>query len=79
MTRPGSKYQRRIAFNQMNAEHLYEYLLMYWQRDPDATTLGNCYECQSIGRRLEKFIGPESVKYIKKAVQDHPVTPRTDD
>jgi hypothetical protein len=69
LTRPGSKYERRISFNETNAEHIYEYLLKYWQDDPNGKTYGNCAECRMIGERLEKFIGANSVAFVKRQLQ----------
>lgn len=72
MTRPGIKTERRISFNKMNAEHLYEYLVAYWAHDPNPKTFGNCDECRAIGARLEKFIGVKSTKRVQQLVKDHP-------
>ena len=61
----------RISFTVMNAEHLYEYLCMYWLVEGKGK-FGGCFECEDIGRRLEKFIGPKAVRRIKRSIKAHP-------
>jgi len=55
---------RRISFSEYNAEHLYELALDNFQE--------NCWECESIKKRLEKFLGKKTVRFVKKNNKKHP-------
>jgi len=64
----------------MNAEHVYEWLRMYWLHDEDK--FGNCPECTQLGRRLERFIGPASVRFVERIIRKNPgrkATPKPHD
>src|SRR5579862_7046661 len=61
------KPEKRISFDETNAEHIYEYLRMYWRDDEQR--FGGCHECEQIGRRLERFIGPTSVRFVTRLVR----------
>lgn len=76
--------QKRISFSKYNAEHLYEYLRFYWTTAYNDSTetwtkkdikscgkFGCCVECEVIGKRLEKFIGPDSVKDIDSLIRKY--------
>jgi len=73
------KQEKRISFNKTDAGHIYEYLSFYWaeyfMRYPEDKKMmnkfGNCGICISIGKRLEKFIGEEEVKFVEKLVRKH--------
>ncbi len=67
---------KRISLSAYDAEHVYEWLRMYWRNDDQ--TFGGCYECERTGRRLERLIGPAAVRRIVRLVKKHPgrtVTP----
>jgi len=54
--------ERRISFNETNAEHIYEWLRVFWQEEE--RRFGGCIECEQIGQRLERFIGPSAHCYV---------------
>ncbi len=60
----------RISFNARDAEHIYEYLVMYW--DGYDSGYRDCVLCRIIGKRLETFIGPKEVRRVKAAVKANP-------
>jgi hypothetical protein len=64
---------KRISLSAYDAEHVYEWLRMYWRGD--AQRFGGCFECERTGRRLERLIGPAAVRRITRAVQVHPGGP----
>jgi len=55
---------KRISFSEYDAEHLYE--LAYENFQP------LCSECQSIKKRLEKFLGVGVVKFVKRNIKKYP-------
>ena len=61
---------KRITLNKQNAEHVYEWLRMYWRGDPQR--FGHCDECAQIGRRLERVIGPAAVRRAARLVKKYP-------
>jgi hypothetical protein len=63
--RPG-----RISLSADDAEHVYEWLRMYWRGD--AQKFGGCLECERTGRRLERLIGPAAVRQVARVVKLHP-------
>jgi len=71
--------KKRISFNKEDAGHIYELLRFYWteffMRYPEmrkpVNKFGNCGLCESIGTRLEKFIGEDEVKFVEKLVKEH--------
>jgi hypothetical protein len=66
---------KRISLSATDAEHVYEWLRMYWRgEDP---TFGGCYECERVGRRLERLIGPAAVRRIARIVRDNSRRTRT--
>jgi len=73
------KKEKRISFGESDANHIYEYLLFYWaeyfMRHPEdrkrLNRFGNCGLCMGIGKRLEKFIGEEDVKFVEKLARKH--------
>jgi hypothetical protein len=54
----------RISFNENDACHLYELSLEHFQN--------KCGQCEKIKSRLEKFIGKENVRHIKRQVKKYP-------
>lgn len=61
---------KRISLSQYDAEHVYEWLRMYWRGDE--RKFGRCFECARTGRRLERLIGPAAVRRIARLVQKNP-------
>jgi hypothetical protein len=64
------KVQKRISLSAYDAEHVYEWLRMYWRGD--GQKFGACALCDRIGRRLERLIGPTSVRHVVRLVNKHP-------
>ena len=64
------KRHGRISLSAYDAEHVYEWLMMYWHEH--AQKFGGCYECERTGRRLERLIGPAAVRQIARAVKKNP-------
>ena len=62
---------KRFTLNEYNAEHVYEWLRMYWRGDEQR--FGGCVECGQIGRRLERFIGPAAVRHVARLVKKYPI------
>lgn len=71
--------EKRITFNQSDACHLYEYLRFYWEeyflRHPQerraSNKYGSCPACESIGKRLERFIGEKDVRFVERLLTKH--------
>ena len=61
---------KRISFSDRDASHLYEWLRMYWVGD--ARKFGGCHQCEQLGKRLERFIGPAASKRIARVVAKYP-------
>lgn len=61
----------RISFNERDAAHIYEWLLMYWQGDDWPAPHGGCPTCQQLGKRLERLLGKAGVRRIKRVVRLH--------
>lgn len=61
---------RRIGFSQTDAEHIYEWLLMYWHGDDQP--FGGCFQCENLGRRLKNFIGPVEARRVARVVKKYP-------
>lgn len=61
-----SKSPRRISLSAYDAEHVYEWLRMYWCDDEQK--FGGCIECERTGRRLERLIGPKAVRHVARMV-----------
>ena len=61
---------KRISISEYDAEHVYEWLRMYWRGEKNR--FGGCYECQRLGRRLERLIGPTAVRRIARLVKKYP-------
>lgn len=55
---------KRISFDEHHAEHLYELALEHF-----CTRDSNCHTCETIQKRLEKFIGPDCVKETIKLIK----------
>ena len=51
---------KRISFNEYNMEHLYSMAIDNFE--------DNCVECQQLKKRIEKFLGEETVNEIKKSI-----------
>ena len=56
--------QKIITFGEYDAEHIYEWLRLYWADQEDdgykpctEKRFGGCFQCQAIGKRLEKMLG----------------------
>jgi len=60
---------KRISLSTYDAEHVYEWLRMYWRADEQ--TFGGCFECERTGRRLEWLIGPAAVRRIVRLVKKY--------
>lgn len=54
----------RISFNTHDIEHLYELSLQNYQK--------GCFNCESIKKRIEKFLGKKKTIYIKKIIKKNP-------
>lgn len=71
---------KRISFAPLDAVHLYEALRAYWwEFDPSGVKMsaarkrfGSCAQCEMIGKRLEKFIGPKEVRWVERALKKNP-------
>ena len=61
---------RTISFTARDAEHLYEWVRMYWVGDD--RPYGGCYSCEHLGKRLKRFIGPSAARRIERAVRAYP-------
>ena len=61
--------KRRISFSQYDAAHLYDLALEHFCVSKEE---GVCHVCVNLKNRLEKFIGEEEVKYIRKQNKRHP-------
>ncbi len=48
---------KRISFDEYNMEHLYSMAIDNFE--------DNCVECQQLKKRIEKFLGEETMKEIK--------------
>lgn len=60
------KTPKKIIFDEYDMEHLYEMAI---------TTLyscKNCFECEHLILRIEKFLGERTVKEIKKIIKKYP-------
>ena len=55
--------RRRIAFGEVDAAHMYEWLTRYWG---DESRFGGCLLCQQLGARLERFIGASEARRIRR-------------
>lgn len=62
------KNKKRISFDEYQAEHIYEWLRIYWVYFNEKDKFGNCPLCRMIGERLEKFISPSAVRSISRMV-----------
>ena len=60
---------KRISFSELDAEHIYEWLAMYWLGE---RKFGGCLQCEGLGRRLVTFIGPTAKRRIERAVKKYP-------
>lgn len=66
---------KRLTLTERDAEHVYEWLIMYWSNypwEPTGDRFGGCIECEIIGKRLEKFIGPQAVRRVARVVKQNP-------
>ena len=61
--------EKRISLSLYDAEHAYELALENYQE--------GCCMCDKIKGRLEKFIGPKRVRYIKNVVRMNPYNEKT--
>lgn len=52
---------KRISFNEWDAYHLYELAAEHFQE--------KCFGCDTIKKRLEKFLGPKQIKEIRKVLK----------
>jgi hypothetical protein len=64
---------KRITLSGYDAEHVYEWLRMYWRGAQQR--FGGCYDCERIGRRLERLIGSHEVRRIAALVKKVPGQP----
>lgn len=55
------KNNKRISFDVYDASELYELCLEHFQ--------DGCFSCEEKKKRLEKFIGPEEVKIVKRIIR----------
>ena len=70
--------QRRLSLSERDAVHAYEWLVMYWHGDDTHQPFGGCALCQTVGKRLEKFIGTQNVRRVKKSVRANPINRTAD-
>jgi hypothetical protein len=54
---------KRITFSQHDASHLYELALEHFCIEEE------CWQCMGIKKRLEKFIGVNEVRHIRKIIK----------
>jgi len=74
---------KRISFDKYDAEHIYEWLRLYWANQEDdgykpctEKRFGGCFQCQRIGKRLEKLLGDKTIiryydRLVKKEEDKH--------
>jgi len=60
---------KRFTLSEQNAEHVYDWLRMYCSGERER--FGGCLECEEIGRRLERFIGPTAVRRVGRGIKAH--------
>lgn len=60
---------KRISFNELDAAALYEWCLAV--RQIDKNVIDDCFQCEDLKKRLEKFLGAEAKK-IQRLVKKHP-------
>jgi len=74
---------KRISFSKYDSEHLYDILRWSWIKEKQELEkngftkkelkkmgkFGGCFECERMGKRLEKFIGKKEVKNIEKLLK----------
>jgi hypothetical protein len=63
---------KRLTITEYDGLHVYEWLRMYWRGNENR--FGGCYECERLGRRLERLIGPPAVRRVARLVKDNPGT-----
>jgi len=77
--------KKRVSFSEYDAEHLYCMLRFSWVDEIKTMVskgiigrdevkklkkFGGCYDCERIGKRLEKCIGEKSVRYVEKLIKE---------
>lgn len=60
--------KRRISFNERQAQHLYELALEHFCSGAGSS----CWECDSIRKKLEKFLGEKEVRWTKRIIKKNP-------
>jgi hypothetical protein len=58
--------RKTITLTAYDAAHVYDWVRWYWRAEDER--FGGCYECQQLGRRLERLIGPAAVRHISRLV-----------
>lgn len=64
------KPKKTVTLNAQDAEHVYEWLRMYWK---GSQTFGGCHSCERIGKRLEALIGPVAIVRVEKDCGIRPI------
>lgn len=74
---------KRISFSKYNAEHLYDILRWSWVHDLEEMEekdrkilkkqgrFGGCFECEQMGKRLEKFVGKKWVNQVNYRIKKY--------
>jgi hypothetical protein len=60
------KPRKTITLTAYDAEHVYDWLRMYWC-DEDQR-FGGCPLCEQLGRRLERLVGPAWIRRVSRFV-----------
>ena len=63
------KKEKRISFGEYDTEHIYDLALGNFQ--------GGCWLCDRIKKRIEKFLGKKTVKFVKRNNKKHPYEKNT--
>ena len=66
---------KRISFDLTQVQHLYELALEHFQVPKDA----ECYVCDLIKKRLEKFLGRKEIAESKRVIRKSPYCKGADD
>lgn len=65
-TKPSKRSKdKRISFDFYRAAHLYELSLEHFC----VGKKGNCFTCENVKERLEKFLGKKDVEYTKRLLR----------
>ena len=64
---------KRISFSKNDAVHLYELTLENF-----CIGKATCCQCSKLKKRLENFIGPSDVRFVKKIIKKYPYNKKYD-